>query len=212
METRLAQDYSICQLAAKIVEMNQNEKELVRKAKKGDKNAFRELVKRNEQRVAATVIGMMGNCPEADDLGQETFIRFYQSLDKFRGESSVGTYLTRIAINLSLNELKRRKRRNTLFFSRNEEKMETVSDKNNRKKKNELKEIVHLGIEQLDTKYRAVVVLRLIEGYSTKETAQILHLPVGTVLSRLARAQKRLKDILTPLYWETNVSKGEGHG
>ena len=212
METRRAQDYSICYLAAKIVEMNPNEQELVRKAKKRDKNAFKELVMRNEQRVAATVMGMMGNCPEADDLGQETFIRFYQSLDKFRGESSVGTYLTRIAINLSLNELKRRKRRNTLFFSRNEEKMETVSDKNNRKKKNELKEIVHLGIEQLDPKYRAVVVLRLIEGYSTKETAQILHLPVGTVLSRLARAQKRLKDILTPLYWETNVSKGEGYG
>jgi len=212
METRRAQDYSICYLAAKIVEMNPNEQELVRKAKKRDKNAFKELVMRNEQRVAATVMGMMGNCPEADDLGQETFIRFYQSLDKFRGESSVGTYLTRIAINLSLNELKRRKRRNTLFFSRNEEKMETVSDKNDRKKKNELKEIVHLGIEQLDPKYRAVVVLRLIEGYSTKETAQILHLPVGTVLSRLARAQKRLKDILTPLYWETNVSKGEGYG
>ena len=194
------------------MEEKQGEQELVRKAKNGDKNAFRELVKQNEHRVAATVIGMLGNCPEADDVGQETFIRFYQSLDRFRGESSVGTYLTRIAINLSLNELKRQKRRHMHFFPKGEEIMEKAADKNDPKKKKELKEIVHAGIDQLDPKHRAVVVLRLIEGYSTKETAQILRLPVGTVLSRLARAQKQLKAILTPLYWETNVLRGEGHG
>jgi len=197
---------------SEIVEEKPSEQELVRKAQNGDKNAFKELVEQNERRVAATVIGMLGNCPEADDVGQETFIRFYQSLEKFRGESSVGTFLTRIAINLSLNELKRRKRRNTHFFSRGGEKLETAPDKKDRKNKQELKEIVHLGIEQLNPKYRAVVVLRLIEGYSTKETAQILRLPVGTVLSRLARAQKKLKEILTPLYWETNVLRGEGNG
>ena len=212
METRLETDNSTYHFAIEIVEENLSEQELVKKAQKGDKNAFKELVKQNERRVAATVIGMLGNCPETDDVGQETFIRFYQSLGKFRGESSVGTYLTRIAINLSLNELKRRKRRDTHFFSRGEEKMENAPDKNDLKNKKELKEIVHMGIEQLDPKYRAVVVLRLIEGYSTKETAQILRLPVGTVLSRLARAQKKLKDILTPLYWEANVIRGEGHG
>lgn len=197
---------------SEIVEEKISEQELVKKAQNGDKIAFKELVKQNEHRVAATVIGMLGNSPETDDVGQETFIRFYQSLEKFRGESSVGTYLTRIAINLSLNEIKRRKRRNIHFFSRGEEKMENASDKNDPKKKNELKEIVHIGIEKLEPKYRAVVVLRLIEGYSTKETAQILRLPAGTVLSRLARAQKKLKEILTPLYWDTNVIRGEGHG
>ena len=212
METRLAQDYPICHFTSDIVEEKISEQELVRKAQNGDKNAFIELIKQNEHRVAATVIGMLGSSPEADDVGQETFIRFYQSLDKFRGESSVGTYLTRIAINLSLNELKRRKRRNTHFFSQGEEKMGKAPDKKNRKNKKELKDIVHLGIEKLDPKYRAVVVLRLIEGYSTNETAQILRLPVGTVLSRLARAQKNLKEILTPLYWETNKLRGEGNG
>jgi RNA polymerase sigma-70 factor (ECF subfamily) len=208
METRLARDSSIYPIAAEIVEEKPSEQELVRKARDGDKNAFKELVVQNEQRVAATVIGMLGNCPEADDVGQETFIRFYRSLDKFRGESSIGTYLTRIAINLSLNELKRRKRRNTHFFSRGEEKMANAPDRKDRKNTKELKEIVRIGLEQLDPKYRAVVVLRLIEGYSTKETAQILRLPIGTVLSRLARAQKKLKEILVPLYWETNVLRG----
>lgn len=212
MEARLARDRPFFIFATEIVEEKLSEQELVRKAQNGDKNAFRALVKQNEHRVAATVIGMLGNCPETDDVGQETFIRFYQSLDKFRGESSIGTYLTRIAINLCLNELKRRKRRDKHFFSRWEEKMEHAADKNDPNRKKELKEVVHAGIGKLEPKYRAVVVLRLIEGYSTQETAQILRLPVGTVLSRLARAQKKLKEILTPIYWETNVLRGEGHG
>jgi RNA polymerase sigma-70 factor (ECF subfamily) len=202
MVTRLARDDLIYPIAAEIVTDKQNEKELVRKAQDGDNNAFKELVIQNEQRVAATVIGMLGNCPEADDVGQETFIRFYKSLDKFRGESSVGTYLTRIAINLSLNELKRRNRRNSKFFFRNEEKMESAPDKKNKERERDLKKVVHMGIDKLDEKYRAVVVLRLLNGYSTTETAQILRLPVGTVLSRLARAQQKLKEILTPIYWE----------
>jgi RNA polymerase sigma-70 factor (ECF subfamily) len=90
--------------------------------------------------------------------------------------------------------------------------MENVPDRNEQKNKKELKDIVHMGIEKLDPKYRAVVVLRLIEGYTTKETAQILRLPVGTVLSRLARAQKKLKDILTPMYWESDAFRREENG
>jgi len=212
METRLASDGSTCFFAAEIVEEYLNERELVKKAQNGDKNAFKKLVEKNERKVAATVIGMLGNCPEADDVGQETFIRFYRSLDRFRGQSSVGTYLTRIAINLSLNELKRRKRRQTRFFSRGEERMEKAADRNDPTRKKELRDMVHRGMEKLEPKYRTVLVLRLIEGYSTKETAQILRLPAGTVLSRLARAQKKLKDILTPLYWERNETRGEGNG
>ncbi len=62
------------------------------------------------------------------------------------------------------------------------------------------KRIVQMGLEKLDPKLRSVIVLRLIDGYSTKETATILNLPLGTVLSRLARAQMKLKEILTPLF------------
>ncbi|RMH54101.1 MAG: sigma-70 family RNA polymerase sigma factor, partial [Bacteroidetes bacterium] len=84
---------------------------LVARARQGDEQAFRNLVERYESTVAATVIGMLGAGPEAEDVGQETFIRFYRALHQFRGEAAVGTYLTRIAINLSLNALKRRRRR-----------------------------------------------------------------------------------------------------
>ncbi len=162
--------------------------------------------------MAATVIGMLGYSPEADDVGQETFVRFYQSLHKFRGESSVGTYLTRIAINLSLNEIKRRRRRRELHMSKEDEKMENIPDHSDRKNLKELKKIVHTGIQKLDPKHRSIIVLRLIQGYTTQETAQILSLPVGTVLSRLARAQMQLKKILSPLYWEKYEQRGNENG
>ena len=143
---------------------------------------------------------MLGYCTEAEDIGQETFIRFYKSLAKFRGESSIGTYLTRIAINLSLNELKRRQRKRKRFHSDPEQKLETVSANNDSNEREDKRGMVRQAIQNLDPKYRAVIVLRLIDGYSTQETAKILKLPAGTVLSRLARAQMKLRDILTPLY------------
>lgn len=174
---------------------------MIARARNRDNNAFKELVKKYEHQVAATVIGMLGYCTEAEDIGQETFIRFYKSLDKFRGEASVGTYLTRIAINLSLNELKRRMRQRKFFFSKSDDNIENLPDSHNRKNQNGIKELVRHGVQKLEPKFRTVIVLRLIDGYSTKETAQILNLPVGTVLSRLARGQKKLKEILRPL-WE----------
>jgi len=173
---------------------------LIINARTGDNNAFKELIKKYEHQVAATVIGMLGHCTEAEDIGQETFIRFYKSLDKFRGDASVGTYLTRIAINLSLNELRRRRRQRKFFFSKSDDKIENIPDTNNSNAKKEIKEIVHLGIQKLEPKFRAVIVLRLIDGYSTQETAQILKLPAGTILSRLTRAQMKLKEIITLLY------------
>ena len=66
-----------------------SDEQLLQAAQKGDKEAFKELIIRLESRVASTVIGMLGNCPEADDVGQETFIRFYKALDSFRGDCSV---------------------------------------------------------------------------------------------------------------------------
>lgn len=158
------------------------------------------------------MINILGYCPEVEDVGQETFVRFYQSLQRFRGESSVGTYLTRIAINLSINEIKRRKRHKDLHFSKEDKKIETAPDNRARDNLKELKNVVHTGLQKLKPKYRSVIVLRLIQGYTTKETARILRLPVGTVLSRLARAQMQLKKILTPLFWEKYEQRGEGHG
>ena len=150
--------------------------------------------------MAATVIGMLGHCTEAEDIGQETFIRFYKSLDKFRGESSISTYLTRIAINLSLNEIKQRQRRRKHFSNNSDEGLDNVPEKAVSKNKSETKEIINLAIQKLEPKFRSVLVLRLILGYTSQETAKLMKLPIGTVLSRLSRAQMKLKDILTPSY------------
>lgn len=146
------------------------------------------------------MIGMLGHCTEAEDIGQETFIRFYKSLNKFRGESSISTYLTRIAINLSLNEIKRRQRRRKYFSTTSEDGLDNIPEITTSKNKKETQEIVNLAIQKLKPKFRSVLVLRLILGYTTQETAKIMKLPVGTVLSRLTRAQMKLKDILTPSY------------
>lgn len=190
-------------------QVESSDQELIRNAFKGDKNAFKDIVRKYEHQVAATVIGMLGYSQEAEDIGQETFIRLYQSLDRFRGESSLGTYLTRIAINLSVNELRRRKRLRRYFSSSLGERMEQIPDTKSSNKNRDIREIVRRSIQKLEPKFRSVIVLRLMNGYSTQETAEILRVPVGTVLSRLARAQMKLKDILTPLIGGRYENKGD---
>ncbi len=185
---------------------------LIANTRNGDKDAFKELVYKYENQVAATVIGMMGSGPEAEDIGQEVFIRFYRSLDRFRGDSALGTYLTRIAINLCINELRKRQRRRKLHVNAEHNPIEGVPDKRNPREQYEAAEMVHWGLRQVPAKYRAVIVLRLIDGYTTEETARLLELPLGTVLSRLARGQRKLKEILKPLYEKKIDGSGEKHG
>jgi RNA polymerase sigma-70 factor (ECF subfamily) len=135
-------------------------------------------------------------------VGQETFIRFYKGLKAFRRESSVSTYLVRIAINLSLNELKRRKRRPSPFSQTNPGTIFDIPDEKAEKLLSEDKRVVERALQKLKPEFRAVIVLRLLDGYSTQETAQILGVPAGTVLSRLARAQEKLRELLTPYFGE----------
>lgn len=172
--------------------------ELIAQVREGNRQAFQLIVEKYEQQIARTVVGMLGNCQEAEDVGQEVFIRFYRSFDKFKGEAGLGTYLTRIAINLSLNSIKKRKRL-SLFRSKDADlyKLEIPAYELSSEQR-DIQEIVQKAILQLPSEFRSIVVLRMIEGYSTKEVAKILSIPMGTVLSRLSRAQKKLKVILGP--------------
>jgi RNA polymerase sigma-70 factor, ECF subfamily len=173
--------------------------QLIAAAQRGNLESFGKLVERHEGRVAATVIGMLGDCAEADDIGQEVFIRFYHAIRRFRGESKLETYLTRIAINLSLNELKRRKRRQLLFIRSSSAADADISYQDRGQDQRDQKHIIDRALQALKPEFRSVIVLRLIDGYSTEETADILNIPVGTVLSRLARAQEKLRQQLEPL-------------
>lgn len=176
---------------------------LIVASRSGDTRAFRQLVERYESRVAATVIGMLGPGAEAEDVGQETFVRFYRSLDRFRGEASVATYLTRIAINQSLTALQKRRRWRERFVSRDGVKakgMEPVIDPSGEIDVSDRATIVRRAIRDLSPDHRAVVVLRMIEGYSTRETAEILKVAEGTVTSRLSRALDRLESDLSSIF------------
>jgi RNA polymerase sigma-70 factor, ECF subfamily len=174
---------------------DQSDRELLDAARGGPPEAFRRLVERYESQVAATVIGMLGRCQEAQDVGQEVFIRLYRSLDRFRGDARLGTYLTRIAINLSLNEIKRRKRYGERHTDAGDDLAEMADPADTTTQRVDMAD-VRRAILGLDPKSRAVVVLRLVEGHSTQQTADILKLPLGTVLSRLSRAQHALRETL----------------
>lgn len=184
-----------------MVSRTSTDEQLIAWSQEGNQQAFAQLVERYETKIAATVVGMLGNGQEAEDVGQEVFIRFFRSLDQFRGDSSLGTYLTRIAINLSLNAVKKRKRRKLFaFFTPQEKGPELqIPDGGMTQDERDVQQLVQMALQMVDSQFRSVLVLRLIDGYSTKETAELLELPLGTVLSRLSRGQKKLKEILQKL-------------
>ena len=175
---------------------NNSDSELIKQAERGNENAFKQLVIRHEQHVRATVSGMLGYSPQAEDVAQEVFIRFFRNLSEFRGEASLKTYLTRISINLSLNEIKRSKRqRQTIRLLNENEELPKHADQMPVEDNNQ-KERIHLALQKLDAEAKTIIVLRMLNGFSVKETAKILDLPQGTVASRFSRSLKKLKEIM----------------
>lgn len=178
--------------------MKETDETLVEKAQSGDSGAFRRIVELYQRDVLITVIGIVGDSQDVADIVQEVFIRLHKSLAKFEGRSTLKTYLTRIAVNLSLDSLRRKKRvqtRETSLEQAAEYRQFTDTDSSVHRDNHE---IVWGAINRLPDKYRPVVVLRMIEGYSTQEAADILGVKYGTVLSRLSRALEKMKEMLEP--------------
>ena len=170
---------------------------LVNASRQGDEKAFEVLVNRYKKMVARTVKGMLGDSVFSEDIGQEVFIKLYYSLQDFRGDAKLSTYIQRIAVNLTLNEIKRRKRFFSLFIHKADNELyEYDIAGEDVENKYDAKATVEKSLKTLEPKFRIVVTMRMLQGYSTKETAEILGLPVGTVLSRLSRAQDQLKKYL----------------
>jgi RNA polymerase sigma-70 factor (ECF subfamily) len=202
---------------------------LLAEARAGDERAFAAIVDRYEGRVAAAVVSMLGPGDEAEDVGQETFIRLYRYLDRYRGDASLGTYLTRIAMNLSLTALRKRKRWFARFVSVEStpggepddgrvpagpglEMLAVDSDDGplGRLEQKERRHRVHQALADLNPDHRAVVVLRWIDGLSTKEAAVALGIPEGTVMSRLSRAMDRLAVTLKEEYGSSKGDRDAG--
>lgn len=179
----------------KKVDLQNTENELIESIKRGNTDAFRRFVELHEKSIANIVIGMLGDTQEAENIAQDVFIKFFYNVAKFRKESSARTYLTRIAINLSLNEIKKNKIRKGRI--ENVENIASYEGKAIHDPGNfELRDVLNEELEKLEKGQRAVFILRMIEGYSTKETAKILKIPQGTVLSRLYRATEIMKNRL----------------
>lgn len=189
--------------------------ELVELAKANNSMAFGCIVERYGQRITATITGMLGHVAEVEDVAQTVFLSFYKSLDQYKGEAQLSTYLTRIAINLSLNALKVRKRQSWFtYFSMTAGLKEAsdsdehqapplqIADETDYGNQALNRDLVQKALNKLPDDLRTVAVLRLMEGYSTQETANLLQIPLGTVLSKLARARDKLRLILQHLGYE----------
>ena len=176
---------------------------LLERCRNGDERAFRCLVDRYHGALLATALGMLGSESEAESVVQDGFLRFYRSLGKFEGRSSLKTYLSRIVMNQALKQLRQRRRWYHRFLSSDEAGTglpEGSEEPEVRKlESEELADGVRAAVQSLKPEFRSVVTLRFLNGCSTQECSEILGVPAGTVMSRLSRALKKLAPQLAEL-------------
>ncbi len=179
------------------------DEELVEDVKKGNIDAFEDIVKKYENKVYGIVFHMMKNQNEVEDLAQEVFLKVYKNLDKFKGDSSLYTWIYKITVNLCLDELKKRK--NIIYLDEKISVEDGEIDKelpsNERSQEElyedkELKENLHRCINKLPDKQKMMIVLRDIKGFSYDEIAKITNNKIGTVKSQINRARLKLKELL----------------
>ncbi len=180
---------------------------IIARCKQGDRSAFNELMQRYEKKVYNYAYRLCSSYDEANDIAAEAFIRVYNSLANFRGDSSFITWLFRIVTNVYLDERKRKRIRPQHSLEELVELEETsvhrqVEDSGptpaEHAETRERSEILQRAIDSLPDYQRMMIVLYHTEGRSYEEIAEMLDLPIGTVKSRLNRARLSLRDILLP--------------
>jgi RNA polymerase sigma-70 factor (ECF subfamily) len=177
---------------------------LVRASQKGDTSAFEELVARHRDRIYARAYTMMRNEEEAIDLSQEAWIKGWQRLKQFQGDSSFGTWMTRIVINLCLDQLRRQKRQRSESLEAMDEESGGVErlmppvtvNPTERLERSELRQRIDRAMEQLSREHRTVLVLHEFEEMEYKEIARTMGCSIGTVMSRLFYARRKLAALL----------------
>lgn len=179
---------------------------LIEATKDGDEAAFAEIVQRYRNPITNYLFRFLNDYEEAVDLAQETFVRVYFAADRYHTGYAFSTYIYRIATNLAISELRRRKRRRLLsltglFQGEDEEQVEfQPTDPNDLPDvelvENEQSRLIERAIAALPEKYRAPIILREIEGMTYEEIAAILELGLGTTKSRISRARGLLKEKL----------------
>lgn len=175
---------------------------LVKKAKAKDLGAYDELVRRYQGKIYGLVYNMTGNKEDTEDVVQDVFIKAFSALDRFKGKSSFYTWIYRIAINRSINFVKKRKNRSALSLNDLDQSVEKdpayveLSSRDTPIRDaslSELQEKLNKALRTLSEKHRAVVVLHDIQGVPHEEIAAMLGCSSGTVRSRLFYARQRLQ-------------------
>jgi RNA polymerase sigma-70 factor (ECF subfamily) len=186
-----------------------DESAVVMQAREGDTEAFGELVRRYEGRIFRLAQHVTQNREDAEDVLQETFMKAYEHLDQFKGDSKFYTWIVRIAVNQALMKLRRRKTDKSVSLDETIDTGEDMvvreiaawgEDPEQQLSREELGGILDTAIQSLEPLYRSVFVLRDIEEISTEETAEMLGLSVPAVKSRLLRARLQLREKLTRFF------------
>ena len=174
----------------------ENDDVLIERVKKGDCDAFNPLVERYKLPLYRLMYRMVYNRADAEDLVEEAFIKAYRSISKFETGRSFYAWISRIAVNNAINYLKKEKRGRTVPIEKFEHRL--TDEKGNPVKMTRqklLKERITAAMAKLPEDFRTILLLRVEENFSYEEIGKILKIPKGTVMSRLARARQKLKEI-----------------
>ena len=189
--------------------MDTDDSALIEKCRAGDVAAFEPLVEKYRQRVWRLAYNVLRDREEAWDVAQEAFIKAYQALPSFRGQSAFYTWLYRITMNVAADRARSRAAQGRAFGTERvpEEDWERViTDPNpaeaspaDAASRREERQKIMRALDQLSEDHRRIIMLGDLEGQSYREIAETLEIPMGTVMSRLHNARKRLRDVLGPL-------------
>jgi len=183
-----------------------DEKKLVQAIQQGDKIALAQLLEHYQQRLYNIILRMVYNRDDALELAQDTMVKIVEHISDFNGQSKISTWMIRIAMNLSISHLRKRKLRNAMsldqpFSGQNDQsaslkqqivdQMEPGPSQN--VQNNEMLALLQQAIHQLEQDFKAVLVLRDIDQMDYTQIANVLNIPVGTVKSRLFRARLALR-------------------
>jgi len=174
-----------------------NELELVQRSQQGDTAAFAILVTKYRPKVFTRIYRIIQSQEDALELSQKTFVKVWQGIRDFEGKSSFYTWLYRVATREALEWLRRTR---PLFVELNADLRSPVADPNHELQKSEVQKMVVAAVSKLSPKHRSVIILKDLEDLTYLEIAEILHCSVGTVMSRLFHARRKLQIALRPLY------------
>src|SRR5574341_85584 len=181
----------------------EDDRKLVDRAQRGDREAFATLVRRHQDRAFNLAYQMVRNREDALDISQEVFARAYTSLPSFKGEASLSTWLHPIVVNLAIDSLRRKRVVGTASYDDTrvvpgepEAEPSTPDDPATALESKQVRALLARGIGQLPPAQQAVLVLREIEGLSYEEISQAVGCSLGTVMSRLFYARRRLQRVL----------------